>query len=137
MAATVNNPWITLQEKRNGVDVQRKYAGHMNRINHADNSVQFCIVEYWERELYPNGLPIKTELKTYRLENLSYTEVEENGQLYYMEALPVLDGFIAQLGQPFIVDAARETLMNHITLPLNAEPNYPLRRDTREKILKE
>jgi len=50
--ATINNEWITLSEKRNGVDVQRKFGGLDTDISE-DNTVLYCNVKYWERELYP------------------------------------------------------------------------------------
>lgn len=134
--ATINNEWITLTEKRNGVDVQRKFAG-LDTIIDQDNTVKYCIVKYWERELYPNGNVIKTELKTYSLENLEYTEVEIEGVVYSMEALAVLDGFINTLGYAGIINPARETLENTIILPLTVQNGYPLRRDTRTKTIKE
>lgn len=137
MKATILNDWITLTEQRNGVTVQRKFAGLDTFIEHPSNEVKYCIVRYWERELYPNDNVIKTELKTYALENLEYSEVEENGITYYMDALPVLDGFIAALGYNGIINPSRETLENPLILPLNVENGYPLRRDTRTKHVKE
>ena len=44
--ATINNEWITLDELRNGVTVQRKFAGLDTFINHVDNSVEFCKVKF-------------------------------------------------------------------------------------------
>jgi len=123
----ISNEWITLTEQRNGVTVERKFAGLDTRILQ-DDSVSHCLVYYWERELYPNGESIKTELKNYSLEDLAYTEVEGG----HMEPLAVLSGFIQALGQPNIVNPARETLENTSILPLNVENGYPLRRDTRE-----
>lgn len=125
----ISNGWITLTEQRNGVTVQRKFAGLDTKINTEDD-VTHCLVYYWEKELYPNGETIKTELKNYSLEDLAYTEVEGG----HMEPLSVLGGFIQALGQPSIVNPARETLENTIILPLNVENGYPLRRDTREVI---
>lgn len=131
----INNDWITLSELRKGVRVQRKFAGLETLIDE-QNNVKGCTVKYWERELYPNDDVIKTELKTYLLEDLAYTEVEENGITYYMEPLAVLSGFIQALGYPGIINPSRETLENIVILPLNVQNEYPLRRDTREKFLK-
>lgn len=131
--ATISNNWITLSEQRNGVTVQRKFAGIKAEID-VDDNVTSCIIEYWERELYPNGSVIKTEKKKYRLEDLAYTEVTENGTVYHMDPLAVLSGYIATVGNPYIIGPARETLESLTTLPLNVEDNYPLRRDTREKL---
>ena len=130
---TINNSWITLSEQRNGVTVQRKFAGLDTFINEL-NEVVPPTVKYWERELYPNGEVIKTELKFYKLEDLEYTECENDTM--YMNPLPVLSGFINNLGYPGIINPARETLENVSILPLNVENGYPLRRDTREKFLK-
>lgn len=130
---TINNNWITLSELRNGVEVQRKFAGLDTKISLEDN-VERCFVKYWERELYPNGEVIKTEEKFYKLEDLEYTECENDTM--YMNPLPVLSGFIQALGYPGIINPARETLQNVVILPVTVENGYPLRRDTREKILK-
>lgn len=130
MATFINNEWITLTEQRNGVDVQRKFAGLDTFINENDE-VTYCRVKYWERELYPNGNIIKSELKFYTLEDLQYTEFEVDGVLKYMDSLPVLTGFINQLGTPYIIAPARDTLENTVILPLSAVIGYPLRRDTR------
>lgn len=130
MATFINNEWITLTEQRNGVNVQRKFAGLDTFIND-NNEVLFCRIKYWERELYPNGSVIKTELKFYSLEDLEYTEIEIDGILKYMDPLPVLSGFINQLGTPYIIEPARDTIENTVILPLTSVNGYPLRRDTR------
>lgn len=134
--ATINNGWITLQNLYKGVTVQRKFAGLSTKINADTNEVLYCEVYYYQRELYPNGDTIKTEEKHYTLANLPYTELQENGNTYYMEAIAVLDGFIQTLGQPYIVDQSRESLMNDELLPPDSINGYELRKDTREKILK-
>lgn len=128
MIATINNEWITLTEKRNGVDVLRKFAGLHTDIN-LDNEVTGCIVNYWERELYPNGEVLKTELKSYKLENLAETDIDDT---HYMAELNVLNGFIAQLGQPAIINPARQTLNSLLHLPLDAPNGYPLHLNTRQ-----
>jgi hypothetical protein len=133
---TISNTWITLEEQRNGVTVQRKFAGLNTFIDSETDEVKYCIIHYWERELYPNNNVIKTELKKYVLTDLEYSEVVIGGQTYYMEALPVLSGFIDAFGQRDIVDASRETLISLAALPLDAVDGYILRRDTREKHLK-
>lgn len=127
MITTINNDWITLSELRNGVQVQRKFAGLDTKISLEDN-VEKCFVKYWERELYPNGEVIKTEEKYYKLEDLASQDV---GESQYMEPLAVLSGFINKLGYPGIVNPSRETLENTSILPVNVENGYPLRRDTR------
>lgn len=125
---TINNNWITLSELRNGVTVQRKFAGLDTKISLEDN-VERCFVKYYERELYPNGEINKVEEKYYKLEDLASQDV---GETQEMAPLAVLSGFIAQLGYPGIINPARETLENVLILPLNVENGYPLRRDTRE-----
>ena len=124
---TINNNWITLSELRNGVTVQRKFAGLDTKISLEDN-VEKCFVKYWERELYPNGEVNKVEEKYYKLEDLASQDV---GETQEMAPLAVLSGFIAQLGYPGIINPARETLENVVILPINVENGYPLRRDTR------
>jgi len=133
MITTINNDWITLSELRNGVQVQRKFAGLDTKIS-VDNTVEKCFVKYWERELYPNGEVIKTEEKYYKLEDLASQDVGETQQ---MLPLAVLSGFVNNLGYPGIINPARETLENVLILPVNVENGYPLRRDTREVINKE
>jgi hypothetical protein len=130
---TINNNWITLSELRNGVQVQRKFAGLDTKIS-IDDSVERCFVKYWERELYPNGEVIKTVEKFYSLEDLASQDVSETQE---MAPLAVLSGFINNLGYPGIINPARETLENVLILPVNVENGYPLRRDTREVIDKE
>lgn len=132
MITTINNNWITLSELRNGVQVQRKFAGLDTKISLEDN-VERCFVKYWERELYPNGEVIKTEEKYYKLEDLASQDVSETSE---MASLAVLTGFINNLGYPGIINPARETLENTEILPLNVEYGYPLRRDTREVVNK-
>lgn len=133
METTITNNWITLSELRNGVQVQRKFAGLDTKIS-LDDNVEKCFVKYWERELYPNGEVIKTVEKYYSLEDLASQDVGETKE---MAPLAVLSGFINQLGYPGIINPARETLENVIILPVNVENGYPLRRDTREVIDKE
>ena len=129
---TINNDWITLSELRNGVQVQRKFAGLDTKISLEDN-VEKCFVKYWERELYPNGEVIKTEEKYYSLEDLALQDV---GDTQYMAELPVLSGFINNLGYSNIINPARETLNNIKILPIYIENGYPLKRDTRELVKK-
>jgi hypothetical protein len=129
---TINNEWITLTELRNGVTVQRKFAGLDTEISETDE-VLFCKVKYHERELYPNGNVIKSELKWYTLQDLPETINDVEG--WKQEPLAVLTGFINSLGYTGIINPARETLENILILSLNAANNYPLRRDTREKII--
>lgn len=131
MIATINNEWITLSEQKNGVNVQRKFAGLDTEVA-LDNKVTKCNVKYWQRELYPNGEVIKTELKWYSLENLDEMINDIDG--CRMAELNVLDGFVNTLGYSGIINPARETLENPVILPISIENGYPLRRDTREKI---
>lgn len=128
---TIINDWITIAVQRNGVNVQRKFAGLDTYINQ-DNEVEYCFVKYWERELYPNGEVIKTELKKYSLEDLSQSINDE--EEWRMEARAVLTGFINNLGYPYIINPARQTLTDHNALPVTVEDGYPLHRDTRNKI---
>ena len=133
MKTTIENEWITLSEKRNGVVVQRK-AGGIDPLINVDDTVEYCKVYYWERELYPNGEVIKTERKWYTLEDLAYTEITIDNVVYAMQPLAVLTGFIQSLGKPYIIDPCRDTLENITILPLDVENGYPLRRDTRPLI---
>ncbi len=64
---TINNNWITLSELRNGVQVQIKFAG-LDTVILEDDTVDYCKVSYYERELYPNGEVNKLFIKTYYLE---------------------------------------------------------------------
>lgn len=130
MIATINNEWITLEEQRNGVSVQRKFAGLDTEIA-LDNKVVKCNIKYWERELYPNSEVIKTELKWYSLENVD--EMVNDIEGWVMAQLNVLDGFINTLGYNGIINPARETLENCVILPLTVENGYTLHRNTREK----
>jgi hypothetical protein len=45
--------------------------------------------------------------------------------------------YFKYLGYSGIINPSRETLENTSILPLDAPEGYPLRRDTREKVLKE
>lgn len=128
MEAIINNEWITLEEQRNEVTIMRKFAGIHADIN-IDNEVTSCLINYWERELYPNGEVLKTELKTYKLENLAETDVDDT---HYMASLNVLDGFINTLGYNGIINPALQTLTNIGVLPLNVSSPYPLHLNTRQ-----
>lgn len=130
---TIINDWITLNVLKNGIQVQRKFAGLDTKINEIDNSVEYCYIKYFQRELYPNGEVIKTEEKCYSLEDLP--EFINNEDNWKMDSLPVLTGFINTLGYTGIIDPARETLENYEILPVNVENIYPLKRDTRDKII--
>jgi hypothetical protein len=127
----INNEWITLTEKRNGVDVQRKFAG-LDTFIDTENNVLHCFVKYWERELYPNGEVIKIEQKFYSLENLK--EFTNENESFKMAELNVLNGFINSLGYSGIINPARATLASVDVLKLNVDSGYPLHRDTREKL---
>jgi hypothetical protein len=139
METLVNNGWITLNTQRNGVTVQRAFAGIHPMVSQPNSegksTVEQCIVYYHERELYPNGNVIKSELKNYILFDLDYTEgVDENSQHYKQEALTVLTGFVNALGYNGIINPARETLENTTILPVTVDNGYPLHRDTRQKL---
>lgn len=128
----MRNDWNTLSEQRNGVTVQRKFAGMHTEID-IENNVKFCIIYYYERELYPNGTPIKTERKSYTLNNLSeFISTDDNGT-YKLDATDTLDYWITNLGQAGIIDPVNGTIINLELLPLDIEDNYPLKRDTRTK----
>ena len=131
MENTINNAWITLSEQRNGIDVQRKFAG-LNTYIDQEDTVNYCNIYYWERELYPNGEVIKTEYKSYSLKNLPENINEVDG--WKQNELAVLEGFINTLGYDGIINPARLTLANIGLLSLTAEEGYPLHRDTRVKI---
>lgn len=132
MITTISNNWITIATQRNGVDVQRKFAGLDTFINEQDE-VQYCHVKYWERELYPNGEVIKTELKYYSLEDLAYTETTINEVVYGMQPKAVLTGFVQTLGNPYIIGPARQTLADMNIFPPTVPNGYQLHLDTRPK----
>lgn len=136
MTSEINNAWITLPELRKGVSVQRAFAGLHPMVlqpnNEGKSEVLQCIVYYWERELYPNGEAIKTELKNYVLQDLPETTNDAEG--WRMEPRAVLTGFVITLGYPGIINPARDTLDTIATLPLDAPDGYPLHLNTREKI---
>lgn len=127
------NNWITLAEQKNGINIQRKFAGLHTEIDEGNN-VLFCKIHYFERELYPNGSAIKTTKKTYSLDNLSEEfHNDENGIPYKLSATTSLDYYIQNVGQPAIVNPVNEILQNTSLLPVDVENNYPLNRDTRTK----
>lgn len=141
METTINNAWGTLINKKNGttpdngITVQRASAGLNTRWGAPNNDgksiVEICDISYYQRELYPNGDVIKTELKVYKLEDLASQDV---GEAKEMLPLAVLSGFVANLGQPLIVDKILLTLMNDAVLAIDSPQNYPLHRDTREVV---
>lgn len=141
METTINNAWGTLSKKKNGttendgVTIQRASAGLNTRWsapNNEDKSiVEICSISYYQRELYPNGDVIKTELKTYVLEDLASLDVGENKE---MLPLAVLSGFVANLGQPLIVDKILLTLMDDVILFIDAPSGYELHKLTREVV---
>lgn len=127
---TINNEWITLDTQRNGLTVQRKFAG-LDTVILEDDTVDYCKVSYYERELYTNGEVNKLFIKTYELQDLSETVNDTEG--WRMEELAVLTGFINNLGYNGIINPARLTLANTTILGVNVPNGYPLHRDTREK----
>jgi hypothetical protein len=131
MTTTINNEWIPLPIQRNGVVVQRKFAGLDTDIDE-NNKVLYCNVKYWERELYPNGEVNKIEKKHYVLVDLPETINDVEG--WRQEPQAVLTGFINALGYPGIINPARETLENILLLAIDAPNGYALRLDTREKL---
>jgi len=127
------NNWITLPEQRNGVDVQRKFAGLNTEIDE-DNNVLYCKISYFERELYPNGSVIKTNKQTYLLKNLNEEFLrDENDVPYKLSATTSLDYYIENVGQVSILNPVNDILGNLSILPINVESDYPIHRDTRTK----
>lgn len=124
------NSWINVGE-RNGVTVQRKFAGVHATISE-DDTVIDCHIDYFIRELYPNGEAIKTEKKKYCLVDLDDFNKEDEG--WKMEALLVLTGFINSMGNQYIIGPARETLADVNILPLDAPDGYWLREATRPRV---
>ena len=86
---------------------------------------------FHERELYPNNVPIKTELKSYQLLDLDYTEVMIENVLMSMEPMAVLTTFVNSMGYEKIIEPSRLTLADTSILTLTSENAYPLHRDTR------
>lgn len=130
MKTKISNEWITAGTK-NGVTVQRKFAGVHASID-LEDTVTNCHIDYFYRELYPNGEVIKTELKQYTLVDLDEYNNEPEG--WKMEALKVLTGFIDSMGNKYIIEPARETLADGNVLPIDAPDGYWLHEATREKI---
>ena len=143
METIIVNEWIVLSETRKGATIQRKYAG-LDTLTDDSNKVLYTTIKYWERELYPNGEPIKTVLKSYTLSDLERKEWidtaavldSENNVITpaivkYQNQLLVLSGFVASLGNPYIIAPARATIADLSKLPLDHEEGYPLHRDTR------
>lgn len=134
MKAKVKNAWenipstVTIE----GLLVQRCshsiYPVWDKPDNDGYSEVIQMIVTYYQRELYPTGEICKEYKKTYTLENLAETDIDDT---HYMPALNVLDIFIASLGQNSIVNPILQTLANTTILPLNAPDNYPLHLNTR------
>lgn len=136
MTTLITNPWITLSEQRNGVTVQRAFAGLDAAVSEPNDGglsiVDRTIIPYWERELYPNGAPIKTVRKTCKLIDLTETVNDVEG--WRMDPLAVLSGFVQSLGYPGIINPSRGTLADLAALPLDAPDGYELHKDTRTKI---
>ena len=142
--ATVTNGWITLTEKKNGTNendgmtVQRASGGINASWTEPDedgnSTVNGCVLKYFQRELYPNGEVCKREVKTYLLENLVESGIDET---HYMAPLAVLNGFIAGLGQPQIVNKIRLTLTDCAVLPIDAPIDYRLHDATRQILERE
>jgi hypothetical protein len=152
MTTTIANEWLTLVETiegvitpvtRNGLIVQRKYAG-INSLCDENNVILHNILSYYERELYPNGEQNKIALKSYSIIDLEKQEwietqavINEEGieitpaVIKYRNELLCLTGFLASWGVDKIVTPVRDTLINLAKLPLNIEDKYPLHRDTR------
>jgi hypothetical protein len=143
MDTILANEWIPLSETRKGATVQRKYAG-LDTLCDENNKVLYTIVKYWERELYPNGETSKIFIKSYTLTDLERQEwidtpavLDEEGNevtpavIKYRNELLVLSGFVASLGNNYIIAPTRATIANLAVLPLDKEDNYPLHRDTR------
>lgn len=132
MTGKVKNTWILSDDKINGLKVERCSAGYNFEWSEPDTNgfseVTKAIINYRVRELYPNGIVCKQYSKSYTLENLKKTDIDET---HYMDALNVLDGFIAKLGQSAIVDPIELTLSDTSVLPLEASDNYPLHLNTR------
>lgn len=143
MNTILANDWISLNETRKGATVQRKYAG-LDTLCDENNKVLYCIVKYWERELYPNGEPIKTVLRSYTLTDLERQEwidtpavmdgenVVTPAVVKYRDERLVLTDFVNALGNRYIIVPARQTIQTLSVLPLEHEEGYPLHRDTRE-----
>lgn len=127
---SIINDWITLNETRKGITVQRKFAGLDCSIDQL-NTVECCKIYYWERELYPNGDTIKIEKKHYILQNLAQEEVDVNGEIKIRPELRVLTGFINNLGIPYIINPARSTIENLAVMPIDVENGYILHSLTR------
>jgi hypothetical protein len=145
METTLVNDWITLPDPHtiNGAPVQVKYAG-LDTLCDENNVVLYTYCKYWQRELYPNGQPIRTYLRSYKLEDLERKEWEDTPAVYdeagvlvtpavikYMNERLVLTGFVNTLGNPYIIAPLRATIADKTILPLNHEEAYPLHRDTR------
>lgn len=140
-----NNEWHPMGKTPNGLDFFRKWASLNTKID-INNVVEFCKVGYYEKVLYPNGDELSLREVTYSLADLprrewwvETTDLDADGKPIkvvekYMEALPVLTGFINSLGSPYIVQPALQTIQNLELLPYGHEEQLPLKRDTRPLI---
>lgn len=124
----VTNEWVVLPTQYEGLNVRRKFAGIQAMID-IDNNIEYINISYHQQFYTSTDYVVKTELKTYKLMNL--TESTEDNFLY--EATKTLDYFYQTVGQGTIIGPVNTTLSNETVLPVNVENDYPLHRDTRNK----
>ena len=124
----IENEWVLLPNKFEGLNVKRKFAG-INANVDIDNNINTIIISYYQQLVTDTDYVVKTEIKTYTLNNLS--ESTNDGYLY--EATFTLEYFYNAIGKNAIIGPVNETLLNDNILPISVENGYPLHRDTRNK----
>ena len=125
----VTNEWVVLETTYEGLNVRRKFAGINANVDIEDN-IDFIEISYYQQFYTNTNFVVKTELKTYTLNNLTEC-IEDNFQY---EATSTLEYFYNNIGKNAIIKPVNDTLLNETILPVNIENNYPLHRDTRNKI---
>lgn len=126
----IENEWVILPNKYEGLNVRRKFAG-LNATVDIDNNINKILISYYQQLYTDTDYVVKTELKTYTLNNL--TESSIDGYLY--EATNSLEYFYNDIGKNAIINPVNDTLNNAIILPVDIEDYYPLHRDTRNKTI--
>ena len=124
----IENEWVLLPNKFEGLNVKRKFAG-INANVDIDNNINTIIISYYQQLVTDTDYVVKTEIKTYTLNNLS----ESINDGYSYEATNTLEYFYNAIGKNAIIGQVNETLLNDTILPISVENGYPLHRDTRNK----
>lgn len=124
----IENEWVILPNKYEGLNVRRKFAG-INANVDIDNNINNIIITYYQQLYTDRDYVVKTEYKTYTINNLDEAVIDG----YSYEATMALEYFYNTIGKNAIIKPVNDTLLNNIILPVNVEDYYPLHRDTRNK----